>query len=52
MVIEVDVKVGGGVIAGVVTGMVARDVVREEGSGLYPSMVASLGVGDGMVVIW
>ena len=52
MVVEVDVKVGGGVVVEVVAGMVARDIIREEGSGPYPSMVAGLGVSGGKVVLW
>jgi len=51
-----DVVEGGedvtGIVAGMVTGVVAVDVAREGGLGPYPSMVADLGLGGGVVVLW
>ena len=51
MVEEVDVEGGGGVVPGVITGMVARDIVEVEGIGPSLRVVAGLGK-DGVRVVW
>jgi len=52
VVVEVDVEVGSGVVTGVVAGVIAGGIIIEEEPGRYSSMVAGLGVGGEMVVLW
>jgi len=40
------------VVAGIVIGTIIGGVAIEEEPDSYPSMVAGLGVGGGMVVLW
>jgi len=52
VVVEVDVEVSGRVVARVFARVITRGVIVEEEPGPYPSMVADLGVGGGMVILW